>query len=129
MDIVYIQGLRIYTIIGIHDWERTRPQPVVLDLEMGTDIRPAAQTEDITRALDYDAVSKRLIAFVKGSQYQLLETLAEQLAQLLLTEFAVPWLRLRLSKPDAVPEAQNVGLVIERGVKPDMASALVSGVW
>ena len=129
MDIVYIQGLRIYTIIGIHDWERTRPQPVVLDLEMGTDIRPAAQTEDITRALDYDAVSKRLIAFVKGSQYQLLETLAEQLAQLLLTEFAVPWLRLRLSKPDAVPEAQDVGLVIERGVKPDMASALVSGVW
>lgn len=129
MDIVYIQGLRIYTIIGIHDWERTRPQPVVLDLEMGTDIRPAAQTEDITRALDYDAVSKRLIAFVKSSQFQLLETLAEQLAQLLMTEFAVPWLRLRLSKPDAVPEAQDVGLVIERGVKPDMASALVSGMW
>ena len=66
MDIVYIHGLRIYTIIGIHDWERTRPQPVVLDIEMGTDIRPAAQTEDITRALDYDAVSKRLISFVKA---------------------------------------------------------------
>jgi dihydroneopterin aldolase len=129
MDIVYIQGLRIYTIIGIHDWERTRPQPVVLDLEMGTDIRPAAQTEDITQALDYDAVSKRLIVFVKASQCQLLETLAEQIAQLLMSEFAVPWLRLRLSKPDAVPEAQDVGLVIERGVKPDMASALVSRVW
>ena len=96
---------------------------------MGTDIRPAAQTEDINRALDYDAVSKRLIAFVKASQCQLLETLAEQIAQLLMAEFSVPWLRLRLGKPDAVPEARDVGLVIERGVKPDMASALVSGVW
>jgi len=129
MDIVFIQGLRIYTIIGIHDWERTRPQAVVLDLEMATDIRPAALSEDIAQALDYDAVSKRLIAFVKVSQYQLLETLAEQIAQLLMAEFQVPWLRLRLSKPDAVPEARDVGLLIERGVKPDLASALVSGVW
>lgn len=129
MDIVYIQGLRIYTIIGIHDWERTRPQAVVLDLELATDIRAAAQSADIRHALDYDAVSKRLIAFVKASQCQLLETLAEQIAQLLMVEFEVPWLRLRLSKPDAVPEARDVGLLIERGVKPDLASALVSGVW
>ncbi len=129
MDIVYIQGLRIYTLIGIHDWGRKRPQPVVIDLEMGTDIRPAAQGEDITLALDYDAVSKRLISFVKASQCHLLETLAEQIAQLLMAEFKVPWLRLRLSKPDAVPEAQDVGLIIERGIKPDAAGALVSGVW
>lgn len=129
MDIVYIQGLRIYTLIGIHDWERTRPQPVVIDLEMGTDIRPAAQGEDIALALDYDAVSKRLIVFVKASQCHLLETLAEQIAQLVMSEFKVPWLRLRLSKPDAVPEARDVGLLIERGIKPDTAGALVSGVW
>jgi len=129
MDIVFIQGLRIYTIIGIHDWERTRPQSVVLDLEMATDIRPAALSENIAQALDYDAVSKRLIAFVQASQYQLLETLAEQIAQLLMAEFQVPWLRLRLSKPDAVPEARDVGLIIERGVKPELAGGLVSGVW
>ena len=129
MDIVYIQGLRIYTIIGIHDWERTRPQIVSLDLEMSADIRAAAATEDITKALDYDAVSKRLIAFVKASEFQLIETLAERIAQLLMAEFSVPWLRLRVSKPDAVPEARDVGLVIERGVKPDGSNALVSGVW
>jgi dihydroneopterin aldolase len=129
MDIVFIHGLRVYCIIGIHDWERTRPQPVVLDLEMGTDIRPAAHSEDITQALDYDAISKDLCAFIKLSQCRLLETLAEQIAQRLLTQFGVPWLRLKLSKPDAVPEARDVGILIERGERLEPSSALVSGVW
>ncbi len=129
MDIVFIQGLRVYCIIGIHDWERTRPQPVLLDLEMGTDIRPAAHSEDIALALDYDAISKDLCAFIKASECRLLETLAEQIAQRLQTRFGVPWLRLRLSKPDAVPEARDVGILIERGVRPEPSSTLVSGVW
>ena len=129
MDIVFIQGLRVYCIIGIHDWERNRPQPVLLDLEMGTDIRPASHSEDIALALDYDAISKDLCTFIKASECRLLEALAEQIAQRLQSRFGVPWLRLRLSKPDAVPEARDVGILIERGVRPEPSSALVSGVW
>ncbi|MDQ2077580.1 dihydroneopterin aldolase [Marinimicrobium sp. ABcell2] len=118
MDIVYIRDLRIETIIGIYDWEREVKQTVSLDLEMATDIRAAASSDDIEHALNYKAVSKRLIAHVENRQAQLVETLAEEIAGLVLKEFPVPWLRLRVSKPGAVRGARDVGLIIERGSKP-----------
>ena len=98
MDTVYIHELRIETIIGIYDWERERRQTVSLDLEMGTDIRPAAASEDIALALDYHAVAMRLISFIEGSEFLLLESMAENLAALVMREFSVPWLRLRSSR-------------------------------
>lgn len=118
MDIVYIRDLRIDTIIGIYDWEREVRQTVSIDLEMASDIRKAAETDDIQYALNYKAVSKRLIAYVENRNALLVETLAEEIAQLIRTEFAVPWLRLRLSKPGAIRGARDVGLIIERGAKP-----------
>lgn len=118
MDIVYIRDLRIETIIGIYDWERQVKQTVSLDLEMATDIRRAGETDDIQYALNYKAVSKRVIAFVENRQALLVEALAEEVAALVLSEFAVPWLRLRLGKPGALRGARDVGLVIERGEKP-----------
>jgi len=118
MDIVYIRDLRIDTIIGIYDWERQVKQTVSLDLEMATDIRPAAQTDDIQFALNYKEVSKRLIAYIETRNALLVESLAEEVATIILNEFNVPWLRLRLSKPGAVRGARDVGLVIERGTKP-----------
>lgn len=119
MDIVYIKELQIETIIGIYDWERKQKQTVSLDLDMGADIRPAAASEDIAMALDYKAVSKRLIAFVEGSEFLLIETMAEQIAALVLAEFSVPWLRLRVGKPGAVTGARDVGVIIERGREID----------
>lgn len=118
MDIVYIRDLRIDTIIGIYDWEREVRQTVSIDLEMASDIRKAAETDDIQYALNYKAVSKRLIAYVENRNALLVETLAEEIAQMIRTEFAVPWLRLRLSKPGAIRGARDVGLIIERGAKP-----------
>jgi dihydroneopterin aldolase len=118
MDIVYIRELRIETIIGIFDWERRIRQTVSIDLEMATDIRKAAASDSIQDALDYKAVSKRLIAFVEGSEFQLVETMAEKIAALVREEFHVPWLRLQLSKPGAVRGARDVGVIIERGEKP-----------
>lgn len=115
MDIVYIKELQIETIIGIYDWERERKQIVSLDLDMGTDIRPAAATEDISKALDYKAVSKRLIAFIEASEFLLIETMAERIAEIVLSEFSVAWLRLRVGKPGAVTGARDVGVIIERG--------------
>ena len=115
MDIVYIRDLRIDTIIGIYDWEREVRQTISLDLEMAHDIRKAAETDDIQYALDYKSASKRLIAFVEGSLFLLVESMAEQIAGIVREEFAVPWLRLRVSKPGAVRGSQDVGIVIERG--------------
>ena len=114
---MYISGLRVDAVIGIHPWERQMRQTLVLDLEMGWDNRRAAASDAIGQALDYSAVSARVIHFVRASEYQLIETLAEQLATLLREEFALPWLRLALAKPGPVPQARSVGVVIERGTR------------
>jgi 7,8-dihydroneopterin aldolase/epimerase/oxygenase len=115
MDIIYLRDLRIEAVIGIYEWERRAKQTVSLDVEMGTDIRAAAAADDIEHALNYKAVSKRLVDFVGNSEFLLVETLAERVAEILLSEFNVPWLRLRISKPGAIRAARDVGVIIERG--------------
>jgi dihydroneopterin aldolase len=115
MDRVFINDLRIETIIGIYDWERKVRQTISLDLEMGTDIRRSAETDAIEDTLNYKAVAKRLIAFVGDSEYQLVETLAEKIAEIVLNEFDVPWLKLSVHKPGAVRGSRDVGVIIERG--------------
>ena len=117
MDTVFINDLRIEAIIGIYDWERKVKQTISLDLEMGTDIRQAAATDAIDDTLNYKAVAKRLIAFVEASEYQLVETLAEKIAAIVLSEFTVPWLKLTVHKPGAVRGSRDVGVIIERGVR------------
>lgn len=118
MDIVFIEALEIECVIGIYDWEREITQKVVLDIEMAFDNRPPAASDDITDTLDYKAVSKRLIGYVGASSFGLVETLAENCAAIIREEFAVPWLRLKLSKPGAVTGSRAVGVVIERGTRP-----------
>lgn len=118
MDVVYIQGLKIETIIGVHDWERKKRQTIVIDVEMAVKAERAAVSDWIGYALDYSAVSARVIEFVEASEYKLVETLAEQLARIIMREFGVPWLQLRVSKPGAIPQAKDVGIVIERGELP-----------
>jgi dihydroneopterin aldolase len=115
MDIVFIRGLKVDTVIGIYDWEREIRQTLILDLEMGADIRRAALSDDIADTLDYKAISKRLAAFIQGSEFFLVETLAERCAELVMAEFPVPWLRLSVNKKGAVSIAEDVGVIIERG--------------
>ncbi len=117
-DIVFIEDLRIETVIGIFDWEREIRQTVSLDLEMTADIAHAAQYDTIEHTLNYKAVAKRLIAFVEASEFGLVETLAERCAEIVLNEFDVGWVRLKLSKPGAVRGSKNVGVLIERGRQP-----------
>ncbi len=117
-DRVLIEGLEVRTVIGIYDWEREIRQTVRLDLEMAWDISRAAKSDDIADTLDYKAVSKRLIAFIESSSFGLIEALAEQCAQIVLQEFSVPWLRLKLSKPGAVRGSENVAVQIERSRQP-----------
>ena len=115
VDIIFIRELRIETVIGIYDWERQIKQAVCIGLEMGTDIRKAAASDSIEDTLNYKAVAKRLLQFVGDSQFFLVETLGERIAELVMTEFEVPWLRLTLSKPGAVRGSREVGIIIERG--------------
>lgn len=122
MDIIFLRRLAIETVIGIYDWERAIRQRIVIDLEMAADIRPAAAADHIDKTLNYKAVAKRVIEFVGNSEFQLVETLAERTAQLVLDEFDVPWVRLTLDKGGAVRGAQGVGIIIERGRRPDGAA-------
>jgi len=115
MDRILIEGLEVRTVIGIFDWEREIRQTVRLDMEMAWDVRRAAVSDDIADTLDYKAVSKRLIAFVEGSSFGLIEALAEHCAAIVMEEFNVVWMRLKLSKPGAVRGSENVAVVIERG--------------
>lgn len=117
MDIIYLQDLRIDTIIGVYDWERRIRQTVILDLEMAADIRRAAATDRLEDTLNYKAVAKRLMDYVGHSEFQLVETLAERIAALVLQEFDVKWLRLRVNKQGAVRGARDVGVIIERGMR------------
>ena len=114
MDKVFIEGLEIETVIGIYDWERKIRQPLVFDVEMSFDNRVPAQSDAIADTLDYKAVSKRLIAFVSASSFQLVETLAERCAEIILAEFPVRHLCIKLSKPGAVRGAKAVGVIVER---------------
>lgn len=115
MDKVFIKGLQADTVIGVYDWEREIRQKLLLDIELATDIQPAAKTDDLALTLDYAAISARVIAYIHAAEFQLIETLAEKIAQLLMTEFSIPWLKLTLYKPGAVSEAETVGVMIERG--------------
>ncbi len=114
MDIVFIQGLKIDTVIGIYDWEREIRQDIVLDIEMSADVKRASETDHIDQALNYKAVSKRLIEFVQASEFQLVETLAERICQIIIEEFGVDQVKLTLNKGEAVTGAQGVGVIIQR---------------
>lgn len=114
MDIIYLKNLKVDTVIGIYNWERKIKQTIIVDLEMGGDIRKAASTDSIDHALDYKAVAKRLIDFISNSKFELIETLAERISDIVISEFKVPWLRLSINKIGAVRGARDVGVIIER---------------
>ncbi|MCD5995260.1 dihydroneopterin aldolase [Pseudomonas sp. CDFA 602] len=117
MDRVFIEGLQVDTVIGAYDWERGIRQCLRLDLSFAWDNRPAAAGDDLTKALDYASVSNRIQAFAEQAQFQLVETFAERLAEVLMSEFTIPWLRLKVIKPGAVAAAAGVGVEIERGCR------------
>ncbi|HKL64463.1 MAG TPA: dihydroneopterin aldolase [Woeseiaceae bacterium] len=119
MDIIFLRDLRIDTVVGIWDWERRIRQTVSIDLEMAADIARAAATDSIDDTLNYKRVAKRLIAYVEASEFQLVETMAERIAEIVLGEFEVPWVRVTVNKPGAIRGSRDVGVRIERGTRPD----------
>lgn len=113
-DTIFLHDLRIETVVGIWDWERRIRQTVSIDLEMGADIARAAKTDSIEDTLNYKSVAKRVQQFVGDSDFQLVETMAEKIAELVLAEFDVPWIDVRVNKPGAIRGARDVGVNIRR---------------
>jgi 7,8-dihydroneopterin aldolase/epimerase/oxygenase len=120
-DIIYLRELCVSAVIGIYEWERRVRQTISIDLEMAADIRKAAASDAIADTLNYKAVAERIAAFVEESRFQLIETLAEHIAGILLNEFKIPWVRVSVGKPGAVRGARAVGVIIERGNRVDSA--------
>jgi 7,8-dihydroneopterin aldolase/epimerase/oxygenase len=121
-DRIFLHGLTTECIIGFIDWERRVKQSVVLDIELPVDCRRAALSDDVADTLDYKKVAKRVLSFVEGSEFQLVETLAHRLALVILAEFGLEWVRLTLNKPGAIRHSRDVGVVIER-TRADLEAA------
>lgn len=114
-DLILIEGLQINTVIGVYDWEKQFEQPLVFDLELSTDLRASAASDNIDDTVNYKTISDELIALVKASRYELIETLAEAVCQHIFEHHqGVDAILLTLRKPNAVVEAKNVGLKIYR---------------
>ena len=119
MDKIFLEELKIETIIGIWEWERKIRQTVIIDLEMSADIAKAAATDDVADTLNYKAVAKRVQGFVGESSFQLVETLAENVARIIRDEFGVAWVWVKVHKPGAIRGSKDVGIEIERGERPE----------
>ncbi len=119
MDKIFLSELKVDTIIGIWEWERRIRQTVIIDLEMSADISKAAASDDVADTLNYKSVAKRVQSFVADSSFQLVETLAERIAAIIREEFGVAWVQVRVNKPGAIRGSKSVGVLIERGDRPN----------
>ncbi|WP_305459893.1 dihydroneopterin aldolase [Photobacterium leiognathi] len=117
MDTVFIEQLEVIATIGVYDWEQEIKQKLVLDLEMAHDNRPAANNDDVMLALDYSTVSTAVTNLIEQGRFLLVERVVEEVASLIMTDFNVPWVKVRVTKPGAVVNARGVGVQIERGSK------------
>ncbi len=115
MDKVFINNLETDAVIGIYDWERKIRQRIRIDLEMSTDVTAAARSENIEDALNYKTLSDELLAYIEASEFLLIETLAENITEIIREKYAVAWVKLTLHKPDALDSDTDVGVIIERG--------------
>ncbi len=115
MDTIYINGLKCACTIGVWEWERAITQTLTLDIELATNAAKAAENDNIKDALDYQAITERVLDYAKNNTFELIETLAERLAAVILGEFETPWVRIKLDKGQAVQSVKNIGIVIERG--------------
>jgi len=98
-DYVSIRDLSVPAVIGVHDWEREVEQILLISVDMAADVRKAAVSDNLADALDYSAVASTITAVVREGRFRLIETAAERVAERLLADFPVTWLRLHVRKP------------------------------
>lgn len=122
-DRIFLRGLAVECVIGFIEWERRIKQTVFIDFEVPVDCRRAAVRDEVQDTLDYKQIAKRVISFVSESQFNLVETLAQRLALLILQEFDVEWVRLSINKPGAIRGSRDVGVSILRS-RADLSAAV-----
>ncbi|MFB0981040.1 MAG: dihydroneopterin aldolase [Alteromonadaceae bacterium] len=115
MDKVHIVGLKIQTTIGFFEWEKQIKQTLVIDLAMGWNTALAAENDELAKTLDYAEISEKIAEFANNNPVDLIETLAERMAKFLMKTYHIPWLKLKVAKPNAVHNALTVAVEIERG--------------
>ncbi len=115
MDIIYLHGLKCECTIGVWKWEKAISQTLILDIDVKTNVAKAATNDDLNDALDYQAIAQRIQTYAEENNFELIETLVERIASVILTEFDTTWVRIKLDKGQAVKGAKNVGVIIERG--------------
>lgn len=116
MDKLFIKELKVSTVIGVYAWERQIKQTIILDLEYAANTQAAAEKDEISATCDYVKVGERLINFIEGTQFQLVETLAHRCADLLQQEFQMTWLKLTVQKTGVFKPAKSVGITVERSM-------------
>jgi len=114
MDKVFITDLLVRGIIGVNDWEREKPQDILINISLFTDTRRAAETDDLTDCVNYSTVAKKVQAHAESSTRFTLEALANDLARICLEDQAVQKVIVRVEKPGAVRFAKSAGVEIER---------------
>lgn len=122
MDTVFIKGLELYTLIGVYDFERDAKQRIFVDVEMSTNLRAAATSDNVSDTLDYGAIAQRLADIADTASYQLLEALAGEMITMILEEFAAESVTLTMHKPDILDNVDTVGIVLKRN-KTDISDA------
>ena len=116
MDRIFLSEMKIETTVGIWEWEKGIKQQVIIDIEMSADIKKAAATDQIEDTLNYKAVAKSVRKLVEESSFQLVETMAEKISELVIGEHNVSWVKVKVNKPGAIRGSKGVGIIIERGV-------------
>ncbi len=114
MDSIFLQDFRVDTVVGVHEWERLRPQTIELNIEIGLPSPKAGATDEILDTIDYETVEKRIRTDLENLNLTLLETLAEHIASVILNEFGAPWVKLSVAKIAILPNVKRVGVRIER---------------
>lgn len=114
-DRIIIRALRVSATVGVNRWEQAAPQTVAVDLEIAVDAAKAAAADEIAATVDYKRVSREITALAASRKFELVETLAEAIASLVLNEHGAPWVKVTARKPWALRNTRNVGVVIERG--------------
>ncbi|GAB2908845.1 dihydroneopterin aldolase [Rheinheimera gaetbuli] len=114
MDTIFIKQLQVDTVIGVYDWEKNIQQRLLLDIELKTDIRQAAAEDNIGQTLDYAVIAQRVTQLITAQPLELIETVAENVAKLLLSDFSTTQVSVTVYKPDALSQAQTVGVSIVR---------------
>lgn len=115
MDIIFLREIRVDTLIGIYEWEKRVPQTLQIDLEIGLPNSRACHSDDIADALDYAKIIAHIRDVLQSRHFNLLEALAEHIAQILLDDFRAPWVKVSVAKPQAIRDSKMVGISIERG--------------